>query len=280
MKFALIGDIHGFWNEKDVEYFNNSDYDFLFFAGDFGKLGSFGKIGFDFSLQGLQKKAYLVPGNWDGTNVLGLLGEVKNLSFLKWLGSFGYAKRMRVFSEKVRPLPIMGYSTVVLSEEKSLTLVVGRPHAMGDGFSFAKNLSSVYGVSNSEESKIKYKALIDSVSQENLIFLSHNGSYGLGDKPTSIYGADFKKEGGDIGDEDLQFAIQYAKQKGKKVPAVLSGHMHHHSPVSKRERESVVYTGGTTYINGAKVPRIRKGKHFHTKIEWNGGSVTAIPIWV
>ncbi|WP_411824478.1 metallophosphoesterase [Leptospira sp. 'Mane'] len=280
MKFALIGDIHGFWNERDIEYFNNSDYDVLFFAGDLGKLGRFGKIGFDFSLAGLHKKAYLIPGNWDGTNVLGLLGEAKNISLFKWMGSFGYAKRMKIFSEKIRPIPIMGYSSVVLSDKESLTLVVGRPHAMGEGFSFAKNLSSVYGVRNQEESKTKYKTLLDSISQDNLIFLSHNGSYGLGDKATSIYGADFKKEGGDIGDEDLQFAIQYAKDKGKKVPAVLSGHMHHYSPIAKKERESIVYTGGTTYINGAKVPRIRKGKQFHTKIEWNGGSVTAIPVWV
>jgi uncharacterized protein (TIGR04168 family) len=279
MKFALIGDIHGFWNHKDTEFFNSSDYDAIFFAGDLGRPNLTGSLFPKFNLNGLTKKAYLIPGNWDATNAFGLLGEITNQSILKRAGSFGYAKRMKAFSQVIRPIAAMGYSTAVLSEEKDLALVVGRPHAMGGGFSFERNLSETYLVSSMEESKIKLQKLIDSVKQGNIIFLSHNGPKGLGKERTSIYGADFKSEGGDFGDEDLTQAIAYAKEIGKKVPAVLSGHMHHFIPALKKERESLVYTGGTFYINGAKVPRIRKGKHFHTKIEWNGSSVTAIPMW-
>ena len=35
MKIAIIGDVHGFWNERDTEYFNSSDYDYILFTGDF-----------------------------------------------------------------------------------------------------------------------------------------------------------------------------------------------------------------------------------------------------
>jgi len=280
MKFALIGDIHGFWNQKDTEYFNQSDYDALFFTGDLGRLRYYGSFLPKFTLSGLTKKAFLIPGNWDGTNIFGMLGEITNQSILKRAGSIGYAKRMKAFSELVRPVPVMSYSSIVLSEEKDLALIVTRPHAMGGGFSFSRNISQHHFVANMEESILKLKKIVDTVKQENIFFLSHNGPKGLGSERTSIYGADFKPEGGDFGDEDLMHAISYAKDIGKKVPAVLSGHMHHGIPALKKERQSLLYAGGTFYINGAKVPRIKKGRHFHTKIEWNGSSVTAIPTWV
>jgi len=279
MKFALIGDIHGFWNKKDTEYFNASDYDALFFTGDLGRARISGSILPKYNLSALTKKAFLIPGNWDGTNLPGILGEVLNQKLLKRAGSLGYAGRMKSFAQAIRPIPLMGYSTAVLSEEKDLALIVARPHAMGNGFSFQKNVSKHYLVSSMKESINKLKKLIDSVKQENIFFLSHNGPKGLGSERTSIYGADFLNNGGDFGDEDLTAAISYAKEIGKKVPAVLSGHMHHYISALKKERESLVYTGGTFYVNGARVPRIRHGKHFHTKIEWNGSSVTAIQLW-
>ncbi len=279
MKFALIGDVHGFWNRKDIEYFNDSDYDALFFTGDLGGFRFNGSTLPKYDLSSLTKKAFMIPGNWDGTNLVGILGEVLNQNLLKRAGSIGYSRRLKSLAYAVRPVPVMAYSTIVLSEEKDLALIVCRPHAMGNGFSFQRNLSQNYLVSSLEESTLKLKKLIDATKQENLFFLSHNGPKGLGSERKSIYGADFLVDGGDFGDEDLTAAIAYAKDIGKKVPAVMSGHMHHFIPALKKERESLVYTGGTFYINGAKVPRIKKGKHFHTKIEWNGSSVTAIQLW-
>ncbi|GBF51569.1 calcineurin-like phosphoesterase family protein [Leptospira ryugenii] len=280
MKFALIGDIHGFWSEKDTEYFNQSEYSALFFTGDLGWFRWNGNLSPKFKFQNLKKRAFLIPGNWDGTNLIGILGEVFNHSFLKRWGSIGYQKRMKHLSEICRPVPVLGYSSIVLSEEADLALIVTRPHAMGGGFSFNRNISQYHLVANMEESLIKLKKIIDTTKQKNLFFLSHNGPKGLGSARTSMYGADFKKEGGDFGDEDLSFAIQYAKEIGKKVPAVLSGHMHHGIPSLQKERESLLYKEGTFYINGAKVPRIKGNQHFHTKIEWNGSSVTAIPTWL
>jgi hypothetical protein len=280
MKFALIGDIHGFWDEKDVQFFNESDNDALFFTGDLGRIRATGSLLPNFNFGTLTKRSFLIPGNWDGTSILGILGEITNLSALKYLGSIGYLNRMKALSNVIRPIPAMGYSTAVLSEEHSLALIVGRPHAMGNGFSFQRNLSQSYLVNTMEESASKLKKLIDSIKQENLFFLSHNGPSGLGSERTSIYGSDFLKDGGDNGDDDLAEAIRYAKEIGKKVPAVLSGHMHHTIPALKKNRETVHYTNGTFYVNGAMVPRIKGKRHFHTKIEWNGSSITAIPLWL
>ncbi|MCW7491287.1 metallophosphoesterase [Leptospira sp. 2 VSF19] len=275
MKFALIGDIHGYWNKKDIEYFNASDYDCLFFTGDLRGNPKLGKISFE----GLTKRAYMIPGNWDGMSLTSIIGEVIQSKVLIHSGQIGQHWRMRKLSELVKPISLLGYSSLVLSKDLDLSLIVGRPHAMGGGLSFAPYMEKNYMVSNMDTSIEKYKRLIDGTKEKNLFFLSHNGPLGLGATKNSIYGAEFKKEGGDWGDLDLTEAIQYAKSIGKKVPLVLSGHMHH-SISKKKERETHEYTGGTFYVNGAKVPRIREGKHFHTKIEWDGGSATVIPLWV
>ncbi|MCZ8342107.1 MAG: metallophosphoesterase [Leptospira sp.] len=275
MKFALIGDIHGYWNERDVEYFNSTDYDFLFFTGDL--LGSpfFGRPNF----LNLKKRAYLIPGNWDGTSITGIIGEVLQSQTLIRMGSFGQSKREERLLKHTKPLTLLAYSSVILSKELDLSLIVGRPHAMGGGISFLPSLRKTFSISSVDDSINKYKALIQNTKERNLFFLSHNGPLGLGKERNSMYGADFKKMGGDFGDEDLKVAIDYAKSIGKKVPAVLSGHMHHKIGKNK-ERETLHYKGGTFYVNGAKVPRIQEGKHFHTKIEWDGGGATVIPIWV
>lgn len=275
MKFALIGDIHGYWNERDIDYFNTSDYDYLFFTGDL--LGSPFLKKPDFS--NLKKRSYLIPGNWDGTSFWGIFGEVLGSPTLIQLGSMGQSRRERRFYNNTRPLSLLAYSSVVLSKDLDLSLIVGRPHAMGGGVSFLPSLRKTFGISSLEDSIDKYKALIEKTKEKNLFFLSHNGPLGLGKERNSIYGADFKKTGGDFGDEDLQVAIEYAKSIGKKIPVVLSGHMHHKIGNNK-ERETLHYSGGTFYVNGAKVPRIQEGKHFHTKIEWDGGGATVVPIWV
>ncbi|MDF3818500.1 metallophosphoesterase [Leptospira sp. 96542] len=275
MKFALIGDIHAYWDKEDIDYFNSSDYDFLFFTGDINGTPLQKKVSFE----GLTKRAYLIPGNWDSTSLIGIIGEVIQSKNLIRLGQIGQNRRSKIFVNQIQPLSVMGYSTITVSKELDLSLLVGRPYAMGGGLSFAPNLRKNYFVSTMEESIEKYKSLIQGVKEKNIFILSHNGPFGLGAEPKSMYGADFKKSGGDWGDLDLQEAIKFAKQIGKKVPVVMSGHMHH-KVSKKKERETLQYTGGTFYINGAKVPRIQEGKRFHTKIEWNGGSATVIPIWV
>lgn len=275
MKFALIGDIHGYWNNKDIEFFNSSDYDCLFFTGDLKGSPFREKPKF----LGLTKKAYLIPGNWDGTTLTGIIGEILQSKRLIQLGTYGQVFREKQFAKATGPISILGYSSVSLSKENDLALIVGRPHAMGGGFSFAPFLQKKYFVGSMLQSIEKYKALIQTTKEKNIIFLSHNGPSGLGSDKDSLYGADFRKNGGDFGDKDLRVAIDFAKEIGKKVPLVLSGHMHH-SIGKNKERETLHYEGGTFYVNGAKVPRIQEGKHFHTKIEWEGSSATVIPVWI
>ena len=40
MKFGVIGDIHGFWDERDTAFFNASDYDMLLLVGDFARVAN------------------------------------------------------------------------------------------------------------------------------------------------------------------------------------------------------------------------------------------------
>ena len=60
-----------------------------------------------------------------------------------------------------------------------------------------------------------------------VVVLAHCGPHGLGATRESIYGCDFRPEQGDWGDRDLAEALEYARECGKRVVAVVAGHMHH-----------------------------------------------------
>jgi uncharacterized protein (TIGR04168 family) len=70
-----------------------------------------------------------------------------------------------------------------------------------------------------------------------------------------MWGCDFKPGGGDWGDPDLAVAIDYARQAGKRVLAVVAGHMHLETRHG-RQRPWRIERHGTLYINAARVPRI------------------------
>lgn len=70
-----------------------------------------------------------------------------------------------------------------------------------------------------------------------------------------MWGCNFMPDGGDWGDPDLRMAINHARAKGKKVLAVIAGHMHLRTKQGV-ERPWHVEVDGTHYINAARVPRI------------------------
>ena len=89
----------------------------------------------------------------------------------------------------------------------------------------------------------------------DLLVLSHNGPAGLGDRADSIWGCDFREEEGDWGDPDLTQAIDHARAQGKRVLAVIGGHMHLRTKQGV-ERPWRTERDGTLYLNAARVPRI------------------------
>ncbi|NER85040.1 MAG: TIGR04168 family protein, partial [Leptolyngbya sp. SIO1D8] len=115
-----------------------------------------------------------------------------------------------------------------------------------------------FGIHNFGESIACIKQAIDAAAHDTLLFIGHCGPTGLGDRPESPCGRDWKPLGGDFGDPDLTAAIAYAQQQGKTVPLVTFGHMHHslrHRKDIQRERLSID-AQGTVYLNAASVPRI------------------------
>lgn len=271
LKIACIGDIHGFWEESDSEFFNHSDYDFLLLTGDLPDHKPFGRGRKELhrKLNLLRKPSYMSLGNWDGANYLQLIGEVFQIQWMIRMGSIGHLKRVSKLKKELSNVQIGAYDFFPIecgdhkNHKSRIGLLIGRPFSCGGenpGFIFS--LRKLFGIKSMQDSVAYYKKLIDSCKGhfDTLIILSHNGPTGLGDKASDIYGCDFRKEEGDWGDPDLEEAIRYAKSQGLKIPLVVSGHMHHRNPKTKSKRKWLVAHNGTVYLNSAKVPR--NGSHF------------------
>jgi predicted phosphodiesterase len=64
-RIALIGDLHGSWDDTDVRAFNASDHDMMLFAGDLGSGTARNSVEIARSISGLTKRAIVMPGNND-----------------------------------------------------------------------------------------------------------------------------------------------------------------------------------------------------------------------
>lgn len=269
MKIAIIGDVHGFWDTRDIEYFNSSDYDFILFTGD---LRSYTENESEVAkrISPISKKSFVIPGNTDTSNLFQAAGEVFQNNFLIKSFSQSQSKKIEKMKESLGNIKLSAYEIHLLSKENlKLNLIVLRPFAMGVNLSYAPILKKRFGIESLQDSKDKYKELIDASLEERIIFLGHNGPFGLGSEIDSLWSSDFTKEPLDWGDVDYRFAIDYAKSKGKKVLAAIAGHMHHRVKHKSIERKWHTQIENTNYINAAKVPRIfKKGeKTLHHHIE-------------
>ncbi|HMV41410.1 MAG TPA: metallophosphoesterase [Leptospiraceae bacterium] len=278
MKIAIIGDVHGFWNEFDVEYFNQSDYDFILFTGDLRSYTEKESVVAE-RISFLEKQAFVIPGNTDTSNSFQAAGEIFRNQFLIQNFFLGQESRLDKMKAALGKLRLVGYEVHTLSKEKSIDLIVLRPFAMGKELSYAPILKKRYGIRSMEDSKERIKTLIDSSLEENLLFLGHNGPKGLGEKETSLWSSDFTETPIDWGDEDYLFGIEYAKSRGKRVLAAIAGHMHHRLKKRNILRNWREEKEGTYFINAARVPRIFKidsnTVHHHIRLEINKGDVSA-----
>lgn len=278
MKLAAIGDIHGFWDEHDTAYFNNSDYNGLLFTGDLGRIT--GDSGVAAHLSKLTKPAWMVPGNHDGATLLQLGAEIKNKPLLCELAAIGMQRRVNALAKKLLPVDLCSYA--LKSLDSDLALLVARPHAMGgDRFYFQPYVKKQLGIDSFAASAAKLKTLVDQ-APERLIVLSHNGPAGLGDTADAPFGNDFRPEAGDFGEPDVREAIDYARQTGRQVLAVVAGHMHHRNPKTKAVRNTWANDGQTLYINAAKVARISKkdNSRHHVRLVIEQSQVIADAVYV
>ncbi len=284
IRIAVIGDLHAAWDQYDVHYFNNSNYDLLFFTGDLGSGSPGNSLNIAKSLSELVKPTLIMPGNNDVSDAAQIAAEFAHQKGMESL--FGIEQRHRSNS-KSPDVRFCGYSHESLScANTKIALIAARPYSLGGpDISFSEELDVEFGVKTLAESKALLEQLIVNAEADHIIFLAHNGPFGLGANENDMWGCDFKSDGGDWGDTDLQHAISFALSIGKKVLAVIGGHMHLKTK-SGSYRPWLIVDKAThvRYINASLVPRIfsKTGtvKRHHVSLELRGANLQVSQVFV
>ena len=278
IQLALIGDVHRHFDQHDVTYFNQSRYDLLLITGDLANYRHREGLTVARQMARLQKPALIIPGNHDTLSLPQLVAEIKQYPRLRrWL-AWGQPRRLQQWQQALGQVQVGGYSTHVVPDHEDVAVIVGRPFAMGGSVLHCQpQLLRQFGIGSIEDSAARLCQLIDEVSSQRLIFLAHNGPTGLGASRDAIWGNDFRPPASDFGDSDLREAIAYAQQRGKKVLAVVAGHMHHKLKGSGQRTWHLVQED-IHYINAARVPRIFEENsrivHHHITLTLTNDTVT------
>ncbi len=265
MRIAVIGDIHGYWDERDVEAFNASDVDALLFVGDLAGVPGRGTLTVAASLLQLDLPFALIPGNHDCGSLTALGGEFFGRDLPAPLSARPVVRQWNALRDILGDR-LLGYSFL---DWEGVRVVGARPWAMdGRRLSFRRALERVFGIESLAASAEAMRRHIDSAPHP-VIVLAHNGPHGLGDHPHDIFGVDFRAGGGDNGDTDLAQALA----GGDGVCLVVAGHMHHAWRGGKGQlRTFVSEAHGRLYLNAARVPRRRDDKAFCLLVDLDGGN--------
>lgn len=248
MTLAVVGDVHGAWDEEDEAALAGLGVDLVVFVGDFGNedVELINRI----SQMPLPKAVIL--GNHDAWYTASDWGRKK-------------CPYNRALEDRVQQqLELLGERHVGYGKLDvpgfNVTIVGGRPFSWGGttwrnaGFYLKR-----YGIKDFETSTARILNAVKDAATETILFVGHCGPAGLGDRPEDPCGKDWNPIGGDYGDPDLQQAIAQAKHLGKQVPLVMFGHMHH----TLRHTQSISRVplkqdaDQTIYLNAAVVPRIK-----------------------
>jgi uncharacterized protein (TIGR04168 family) len=251
IKIAVIGDVHDLWEKEDNFALGCLGIDLALFVGDFGDES----VGIVRLVAELDLPKAVILGNHDAWYSATKRGRQN-------------APYHHAFEDRVQQqLDLLGKCHVGYSKldfpQLQLTVVGSRPFSWGG--SAWKNgdfLKNRYNINNFQESSTSIVDRAREATTETIVFLGHNGPFGLGERPYDICGKDWQLEGQDYGDPDLQSAIELSRQLGKKIPLVAFGHMHHNlRHNNNRLRTRVVEDkAGTVYLNAACVPRIIKAE--------------------
>jgi uncharacterized protein (TIGR04168 family) len=283
-KIAVIGDLHGRYNSYDNNYLERAGFDLVLYVGDLGS-GTL-KNGLEMIriLSRVRVPGLVLPGNNDAEHLAELKAELTFQS--------GKSELLRLMGPSARKgVEPCGFSVHELTTNHGgVSLIAARPCAMGGSeCSFAEQLSRNHQISTLLESEQKLRNLIDSTAHQDVIFFAHNGPYGLGGGASDLWSRDFKLNihpdaPKDWGDSDLRSAIDYASSIGKRVIAVIAGHMHRSQ---SNARPLSVHLDGVLHINAAMVPRIlMKGEaeeHHYVELNLDLRKIPAITVeerWV
>ena len=256
IKIALIGDIHDLWNEYDVEALEFLGADLVLFVGDIGNEC----IPLVKNISQLKIPKAVVLGNHDA-----------------WFTATEWGRKKcpydRALEDRVQQqLDILGEFHVGYGcldfPELDISVIGSRPFSWGGSKWKCEDFYlERYGVANFAQSTAKIMESVHKTNNQRLIFIGHNGPFGLGANPEDTCGRDWKPLGGDFGDPDFQEAIIQTQQLGKTVSLVTFGHMHHSLRHTKTRLRTIINQDryNTIYLNAASTPRIQEidGEKIH-----------------
>jgi len=256
IKIAVIGDVHDLWNEFDHEALEFLQVDLVLFVGDFGNES----IPLISQIAQLNIPKAIILGNHDA-----------------WFSATEWGRKKcpydRTLEDRVQQqLDILGKSHVGYGyldfPELDISVVGSRPFSWGGSKWKCKEFyREKYAIENFHQSSDKIIASVNKTQAQQIIFIGHNGPFGLGANPEDTCGRDWKPLGGDFGDPDFQSAIKYTQELGKNVPLVTFGHMHHSLRHTKDRLRTIINQDEhkTIYLNAASTPRIQEieGEKIH-----------------
>ena len=279
IKIAVVGDVHDLWQPiEDQLALHILNVDLVLFVGDFGNES----IEIVKAIANLNLPKAIILGNHDAwyssTDPYSKLHPKKQCPY------------DRIKEDRVQQqLDVLGKCHVGYCwldfPELNLSVVGSRPFSWG-GSKWKKSFfyRDRFQVNHFTDSTNRIIQSVGNAKHENIIFLGHNGPFGLGKEEYSICGKDWKPIGGDYGDPDFAEAISKSYQMGKSIPLVTFGHMHHHLRLNNSRRREAIATNemGTVILNAAVTPRILKtneGLHRNFSIvTLESGQVTKISI--
>jgi uncharacterized protein (TIGR04168 family) len=250
LRIAVIGDVHDLWQpEVDCAMLHSLKVDLVLFVGDFGNE----VVPLVKAIADLDLPKAIILGNHDA-----------------WYSASEWGKKKcpydRSLEDRVQQqLDDLGIAHVGYGRrdfpELELSVVGGRPFTWGGQvWKSADFYRDRYGITDFQASTDRISQAAKSSPYQTIIFLGHNGPFGLGDRPQDICGKDWESKsgdkGGDYGDPDFAEAIAQTKLTDKQVPLVAFGHMHHQLRCGTKLRQSLREVDNTIYLNAASVPRI------------------------
>ena len=247
VQIAVVGDVHGQWDDRDESALISLGVDLALFVGDFGNEA----VEIVEQVAEMSIPVAVALGNHDAWYSATVWGRQK----------CPYDRR---YEDRVQQqIEALGIAHIGYSQrdfpQMQFGVVGGRPFSWGGpDWKHGDFYSDRFDVHSMQDSCDRIVQAAQQSRCETLIFVSHNGPTGLGDRPEDPCGRDWMPIGGDYGDPDLQKAIATVKAKRKRVALVTFGHMHHALRHTRQQLRKRVHVGedGTVYLNAACVPRV------------------------
>lgn len=254
---AVVGDVHGQWNEDSASALASLNADVVCFVGDLGNEDE-QVVANIMQVTSPARKA-IVLGNHDAWFCLTPHARQRAARSAMLRNTKGY-EGVRKMLRSITDVDV-GFGGAAFPE-LGLAIVGGRPFSKGGSrWEDVRDFySEVYGIHSLMESA--YRITDMALSQDPglaLIMLAHNGPTGLGGFRFSPCGVDWRQPEADFGDPDLADALEMLAGQGRSPALVLFGHMHHSlKGGGHRDLVSVDADRGTIFLNAAVVPRIKK----------------------